>query len=122
MLEEAEEEVDPVGGPEVSINLNPRDFSDTGPPTRQHTPDDMRPPTNMQQGTTRSELNQRRCTKPSRDWRQQGVHRSGEEGVDCGDILMETGAGRRYGMQNSQKIDGEGINSGVIYIYIYIYI
>jgi hypothetical protein len=35
-LEETEEESDPVGGPEVSINLDPRDLSDTGPPTRQH--------------------------------------------------------------------------------------
>jgi hypothetical protein len=38
-LEEAEEEEgDPVGGPAVSINLDPRDVSNTGPPTRQHTP------------------------------------------------------------------------------------
>jgi hypothetical protein len=41
-LEEAEEEGNPVGGSAVSINLVPRDLSDTGTPTRQHTPDDMR--------------------------------------------------------------------------------
>jgi hypothetical protein len=39
-LEEAEEEGDPVGGPAVSINLDPWDLSDTGTPTRQHTPAD----------------------------------------------------------------------------------
>ena len=46
-LEEAEEEGDPVGGPAVSINLDPQDLSDTGTPTRQHTPTDMRPPTHV---------------------------------------------------------------------------
>jgi hypothetical protein len=45
---EAEEKGDPVGGPAVSINLDPRDLSNTGPPNRQHTPDDMRPPTHIQ--------------------------------------------------------------------------
>jgi hypothetical protein len=43
-LKEAEEKGDPVGGPAVSINLEPQDFSDTGPPTRQHIPANMRPP------------------------------------------------------------------------------
>jgi hypothetical protein len=33
-LEEAEEESNPVGGPEVSIDLDPWDLSDMGPPTR----------------------------------------------------------------------------------------
>jgi hypothetical protein len=37
-LKEAEEEEgDPVGGATVSINLEPRDLSNTGPPTRHHT-------------------------------------------------------------------------------------
>ena len=45
MLKEAEEEHDPVGGPAASINLDPRDFSDTGPPNGQHTPANMRLPT-----------------------------------------------------------------------------
>jgi hypothetical protein len=36
-LEEAEEEGDSVGEPEVSTNLDPRDLSDTGSPTRQYT-------------------------------------------------------------------------------------
>ena len=39
-LKEAEEKGDPVGGSAVSINLGLRDLSDTGPPNRQHTPDD----------------------------------------------------------------------------------
>ena len=43
-LEEAEEEEgNPVEGPAVSINLDPWDLSSTGPPTRQHSPADMRP-------------------------------------------------------------------------------
>jgi hypothetical protein len=46
-LKEAEEKGYPVGGPAVSINLNPRDVSNTGPPNRQHIPADMRPPTHI---------------------------------------------------------------------------
>eukprot|EP00072_Mus_musculus_P007796 NP_001230187.1 uncharacterized protein LOC215467 [Mus musculus] len=48
-LKEAEEKGDPVGGPAVSINLDSRDLSNTGPPNRQHTPADMRPPRHIQQ-------------------------------------------------------------------------
>jgi hypothetical protein len=33
-LKEAEEKDDPVGGPAVSINLDLRDLSNTGPPNR----------------------------------------------------------------------------------------
>ena len=36
-ITEAEEKDDPVGGPAISINLDPQDLSDTEPPTRQHT-------------------------------------------------------------------------------------
>jgi hypothetical protein len=61
-LEEAEEEGDPVGGPAVSINQDPRDLSDTEPPTRQHTPADMRLPTHIQQMTASSVFMKRRCT------------------------------------------------------------
>jgi hypothetical protein len=50
-LEEAEEEGNPVGGPAVLIDLDLRDLSNTGPPTRQHTPTGMRPPTHIQQRT-----------------------------------------------------------------------
>jgi hypothetical protein len=60
-LEEAEEEGDPVGGPAVLINPYPQYFSDTVPPTRQHTPVDMRPPTHIQQRAARSGFNQRKC-------------------------------------------------------------
>jgi hypothetical protein len=56
------EEGDPVGGPAVSTNLDPRDLSDTEPPTRQHTPADMRSTTHIQQRTAGSGLSQRRCT------------------------------------------------------------
>jgi hypothetical protein len=61
-LGEAEEEGNPVGGPTISTNLDPRDLSDTGPPTRQYTPADMRPPTHIQQRTAGSGFSQRRCT------------------------------------------------------------
>jgi hypothetical protein len=44
-LEETEEASDPVRRPAVSTNLEPRNISDTGPPIRQHTPTDIRPPT-----------------------------------------------------------------------------
>jgi hypothetical protein len=36
------EKGDPVEGPIVSINLDPQDLSNTGPPNRQHAPADMR--------------------------------------------------------------------------------
>jgi hypothetical protein len=42
-LEEAEEEVNTMGRPAVSTNLDPQDLSDTEPPIRQHIPADMRP-------------------------------------------------------------------------------
>jgi hypothetical protein len=41
-LKEAEEEGNPVGGPALSTSLVPRDFTNTGPPNRQHTLADMR--------------------------------------------------------------------------------
>jgi hypothetical protein len=44
------EKHDPVGGPSVSINLVYRDLSDTGLPTRHHTPADMRPPNTCSAG------------------------------------------------------------------------
>jgi hypothetical protein len=51
-LEEVEEEGNSVGGPAVSINLDPSNLSNTGPPTRQYIPANMRPPTYIQQRTT----------------------------------------------------------------------
>jgi hypothetical protein len=47
-LKETEEKGNPSGGPAVSINLDPLDLSNTGPPNRHHTPADMRPPTHIQ--------------------------------------------------------------------------
>jgi hypothetical protein len=61
-MEEAEEEGDSVGGPAVSINLDPRHLSNTGPPNRQHTPADRSPPTHIPQRTAGSEFRQKRCT------------------------------------------------------------
>jgi hypothetical protein len=56
---EAEEEGDPVRGPAVSINLDPQDLVDTGTPTRQYMPDDMRPLKHIQQRTAGFVFNQR---------------------------------------------------------------
>ena len=61
-LEEDEEEGDPIGRPAISTNLDPQDLSDTEPPTKQHTPADMRPTTHIQQRTAGSGLSERRCT------------------------------------------------------------
>jgi hypothetical protein len=43
MLREAEEKGNPIGGPAVSINLDPWDLSNTEPSNRQDTPANMRP-------------------------------------------------------------------------------
>jgi hypothetical protein len=72
-LKESELKGDPAGGPAFSINLDPWDLSNTGPPNRQHTPPDMRPPTHIQQSTAKSVIIQRWCASPSRNWRPQGV-------------------------------------------------
>jgi hypothetical protein len=48
---EEDEEGDSIERPAISSNLDPQDCSDTEPPTRQHTPSDMRPPTHIQQRT-----------------------------------------------------------------------
>jgi hypothetical protein len=61
-LEETAEEGEPVWGPVVSINLDPRDLSDTGKPTRKHTAADMRLQTHIQQRTSESIFSWRRCT------------------------------------------------------------
>jgi hypothetical protein len=61
-MEEAEEEDHTVEGPAVSINLDLCDLPDTGTPTRQHIPADMRPPTRIQQKTAGPGLSQKRCT------------------------------------------------------------
>jgi hypothetical protein len=67
-LEEAEES-DSIGGPALSISLDPWDLSDTERSTRQHTQADMRPPTHIQQRSAGSGFSQSRCTWPSRDLR-----------------------------------------------------
>jgi hypothetical protein len=60
-LEEAEEG-NPIRRPTVLTNLDPWDLSETGPPTRQHTPSEIRPPTHIQERAARSGLSLRRCT------------------------------------------------------------
>jgi hypothetical protein len=62
MLEEAEDEDDPIGRSAVSIYLEPLDLSDSEPPTRQHTVANLRPPTHIQQRTAWSCLIEKRYT------------------------------------------------------------
>jgi hypothetical protein len=57
-LKEAEEKGNAVGGPAVSINLDPQDLN-TGTPNWQHTPADMRLPTHIQWRTIGSVFMQR---------------------------------------------------------------
>jgi hypothetical protein len=54
-LKEAKESDPTVGGWAVSIDLDFWDLSNTGAPTRQQTPADMRPPTYIQQRTAESD-------------------------------------------------------------------
>ena len=61
-LDEVEEQGNPVGGPAVSINLDPWDLSNTLPLNWQHAPADKRLLTHIKQRTTRSVFRQRRCT------------------------------------------------------------
>jgi hypothetical protein len=61
-LEEAEEKAVPVGGPSVSVNLDPRDISDTGASTRQHISADRSYPTHIQQRIARFLFSQRKCS------------------------------------------------------------
>jgi hypothetical protein len=58
-LKEAKEKGDSVGRPAVLIDLDSQDFSNNGKPNRQHTPADMRPPTDIQRRTLRSVFIQR---------------------------------------------------------------
>ena len=58
-MKEDEEKGNPAGGPAVSINLDPHDLSNTGPPNRQHTPADMRLLTHIKQRTAGSVFIQR---------------------------------------------------------------
>jgi hypothetical protein len=50
-MKEAEDKGNTVKGLADSSNLGPRDLSNTGPPTRQHIPADIRAPTHIQQRT-----------------------------------------------------------------------
>jgi hypothetical protein len=108
-LEEAEEESDPIGGPAVSINLDPRDLSDTGPQSKQHTPAGMRPPQHIYSrglpglGSIRDNAPNPQETGAPREFR--GLVGWGLEGRH---ILVDSGTERRYGMCNSGRLDEEG--------------
>ena len=90
-LEEAKGKWGPIGKPAVSPHLDPWDHSDTEPLTWQHTPDNMRPPTRIQQRTTWPGLSERVYSSLLRDLSSQGVSRSGKGGhggkVSVGKLL-----------------------------------
>jgi hypothetical protein len=90
-LEEAEEEGNPVARTAVSINLDPRDISNSGPLTRQHTPADMKHPTHIQQrmqglGSVREDAPNPQETGGSREFRGSGLWGECER-----NILVEMG-------------------------------
>jgi len=78
--------------PATSINLDLRDLSDTKPPTRQHTPAEMRPQTHIQQRTAGLGLDSVREDAPNpqetggpRKWRGLVGWEVGEWWQPCGD-------------------------------------
>ena len=88
-LIEAEQEGNPVGRPAVSTNLNPKDPSKTGQPTRQHTPDDMRPTTHIQQDTVGLDTVSEDTHNAQEKGGTQGVRKFCREGGCIGDIFLE---------------------------------
>jgi hypothetical protein len=66
-VEEAEEEGNPLGGPAVSIDLDPPDLSDTGITSRQHRIANMRTSTHIEQKTTGS-VSIRDCRPQGLEW------------------------------------------------------
>jgi len=107
-LEEAEEGGDSIGRTAISTNPHPRDLSDTEPPTRQHTPADMRPQHIYSlQRSPRSGFSQMHLTLKR-------LEAPGIEEVWWGEgAWVVTSSWRckgrgEYGMWNSQKVYPEG--------------
>jgi hypothetical protein len=112
-LEEAEKEGDPVGVPAVSSNLDPGDLLNTGLPTRQHTPADMRPPIYSRGllglGTVREDTPNPQETGGPREFRDLVGWV-----VGGGGILMETRGGKEvWDVEQSEGAWGLRIKSGV---------
>jgi hypothetical protein len=61
-LEEVKEKGNPKERPVTSIKLEPQGLSENEPPTRQHTPAVIRPPTYIQQSTAYYGSSERRST------------------------------------------------------------
>jgi hypothetical protein len=88
-----------MGRPTVSTNLDPRDLSDTEPPTKQHIPADIRPQTHLGRGLLGLGSVKEDAPNPRRDLRPQGVERPGGIGVTgWGEHLLGDGV---YGMGSS---------------------
>jgi hypothetical protein len=106
MLEEAEEDGHPVGGPAVSINLDTWDLSDTGPPTRQDILSDMRPPYRgdvcwVWIQSEKMYLTLKRLEAPG------SLEVWWDGGWEGGDILMETGeGGKELYIENVEQLEG----------------
>jgi hypothetical protein len=103
-LKEAEEKGDPIEGPAVSINLDPRDLSYTGPRNRQLTAADKSSPHTYSRGlpslgSFRDDAPNPQETGSPREFR-------GQEGWGWGHPHGE-GVERRCGMWNS-RVDGGG--------------
>jgi hypothetical protein len=105
-LEEAEENGDPIGRPAVSTNLDPRDLSDTEPPTRWHTLVGQRLPTYTAENCPvwpqweMIHLTLERLEAPG----------SGEAWRGRGGVGTSWRWGKRNGMRNCWRADREGDN------------
>jgi hypothetical protein len=113
-LDEAEEEGDPERVPPVSTNLDPRDLSNTGPLTRQHTPADMRPQHIYSRGLPGLGL----IREDAPNSQETGGPREFRGLVECcvgvGTSSWRQGVEKTYGMWNSRRVSRERrIRSGV---------
>jgi hypothetical protein len=112
-MEEVEEEGDPVGGPAVSINLNPLPpASPEISKTLDHQPGSIHKLLwGLQHIYSRGlpSLGSIREDAPNlQENKGPKKFRGGVGWGGGGKILVETGAGRRYGMWNSQGVDEKG--------------
>ena len=80
------EAADPVGGPAVSINLDAQVLSNTGPPTRQHTPADMRPPAHKRIEDFPQKNGGPREFRVWVGWRAVGIHMETGDGEEVWDV------------------------------------
>ena len=102
-MEIPEEKSNLRGRPAVSTNLDPWDLLDTEPPTRQHTPTDMRPQHTYSRGLPGLDSVKENAPNPE----ETGSLRQFRGLVGWGHPHGDRGLGRRYGMWNSGPGHGE---------------